>query len=161
MTQTFVLRLLQPYEANTKKRLAKTPKIFIRDSGLFHALLGIESFDELYGQPVFGASWEGVVVESIVPRLKPTVQASFFRISSGDEIDLVLQKAGQTIAIECKASKSPELTKGNHRAKEIIDPAKAFIVAPVDGAYSLGNDWQVMEIEGILQSLAKLGWLRY
>ena len=107
LTQTFVLRLLRPFEANVKKRLVKSPKLYIRDSGLLHALLSIESFDALYGHPVFGASWEGFVVESIVSRLKPSVNPSFYRSASGDEIDLVLSKGGRRSRSNAKPRKVP------------------------------------------------------
>lgn len=126
-----------------------------------HALLSIESFDELYGHLVIGASWEGLVIESIVPRLKPSIKVSYYRSASGDEIDLVLEKAGRTIAIECKVSKSPELSKGNNRAREVVSPAMAYVVAPVDEPYSLSGNWTVVNISHLIKCLSDAGWLRY
>lgn len=161
LTQTFVLRLLRPFEANVKKRLVKTPKLYIRDSGLLHALLSIESFEELYGHPVFGASWEGLVVESIVSRLKPSVTPSFYRTASGDEIDLLLEKGGKRIAIECKASKSPSLTKGNIRALEAVNSEASYLVAPVNERFPMSNGWEAIDLAGLTNELEERGWLLY
>lgn len=161
LTQTFVLRLLRPFEATTKKRLVKTPKLYIRDSGLLHALLSIETFDELYGHPIFGASWEGLVVESIVPRLRPSVSPSFYRSATGEEIDLVLTKGRSIIAIECKASKSPSVTSGNIKAWEVVKPEVSFVVAPVDERFPMSGGWEALDLPGILEELRSRGFLLY
>jgi predicted AAA+ superfamily ATPase len=128
---------------------------------LLHALLSIESFDELYGHPVFGASWEGLVVESIVSRLKPSVTPSFYRTASGDEIDLLLEKGGKRIAIECKASKSPSLTKGNIRALEVVNPEASYLVAPVNERFPMSNGWEAIDLAGLTNELEERGWLLY
>lgn len=161
LTQTFVLRLLRPFEANVRKRLVKTPKLYIRDTGLLHTLLSIECFDDLYGHPVFGASWEGLVVESIASRLKPSVTASYCRTASGDEIDLVLQKGDKTIAIECKASKSPSLTPGNIRALEVVKAETSYLVAPVEERFPMSNGWEAIDLSGLTCELKERGWLLY
>ncbi len=161
LTQTFVVRLLRPFEANTKKRLVKTPKLYIRDTGLLHALLSIESRDDLYGHPVFGASWEGLVIETIVSKLKPSAVASFYRSAVGDEIDLVLSKGRKTIAIECKASKSPSLTSGNVKAREIVKPDACFVVAPIEERFPMKEGWEAISLAGILDELRESGFLLY
>ena len=107
LEQSFVLRVLRPYESNLKKRLIKSPKIYIRDSGLLHALLGIESHDDLLGHPVYGASWEGWVIENVLSLL-PDWNAAFYRTSSGSEIDLILEKGNRRIGVECKGFDLPE-----------------------------------------------------
>ena len=98
LNQTFILRSLQPFEGNVKKRLVKSPKVYLRDTGLLHRLLQINDFEALMGNPVFGASWEGMVIENICSSLRDC-QFSFFRSATGDEIDLIIQRQNVTIAI--------------------------------------------------------------
>jgi len=128
--QTFVLRVLRPYEPNLKKRLVKSPKIYIRDTGLLHALLGIEDHNDLLGHPVYGASWEGFVIENILSLL-PDWTVSFYRTSSGSEIDLILEKGKRRIAVECKVSTSPSLNRGFWNAMDDLNFEEAWIIAPV------------------------------
>lgn len=134
--QSFVLRVLRPYEANLKKRLIKSPKIYIRDSGILHALLGIEEHNDLLGHPVYGASWEGLVIENILSLLS-NWKASFYRTSSGSEIDLILEKGNKRVAIECKASTSPNLNRGFWNAVNDIKFQEVWIIAPVKEAYPI------------------------
>lgn len=141
--QTFLLRVLEPYHANIKKRLIKSPKLFLRDTGLLHALLDIKSHNDLLGHPIYGSSWEGFVIEnalSAFPEWKPY----FYRSATGDEIDLLLEKGRRRIAIEIKASTSPEVTSGFWRALDDLKVDNAFIVAPVDAAYPYRGDIQVI-----------------
>ena len=152
LNQTFLLRSLQPYEGNVKKRLIKSPKVYVRDTGLLHRLLQINDFDALMGNPVFGASWEGLVIENICSSLRDC-QFSFFRSAAGDEIDLIVQRQNTTIAIECKASTAPQLTKGFWRALETVQPDKTFIVAPVTGHYAIKND---VEVCGLMEVINRL-----
>ncbi|GAB6394440.1 MAG: ATP-binding protein [Bacteroidales bacterium] len=139
LEQTFLIRTLVPYETNEKKRLVKSPKIYIRDSGLLHQLLQIRDYNDLIGHPVFGASWEGLVIENICSVLN-NCRFSFYRSASGDELDLVIQQSGKTLAVECKASLAPQLTKGFWKAKDFVQPQKTFIVAPVAGSYPLAEN---------------------
>src|SRR5271157_3095890 len=97
----FMVRILRPYFTNIKKRLVKSPKIYLRDSGILHALLSVETFDGLLGSPELGASWEGLVVENILSSINPSVSASFYRTAKGEEADLVLEKGRGRIIIEC------------------------------------------------------------
>ncbi len=136
LEQCFVLRVLHPYESNLKKRLIKSPKIYIRDSGILHALLGIENHNDLLGHPVYGASWEGVVVENLLPLL-PNWKASFYRTSSGSEIDLILEKGNRRVAIECKGSTSPNVNRGFWNAVSEIKFKEVWVVAPVKEAYPI------------------------
>lgn len=139
--QTFIVRSLQPFETNIKKRLVKTPKLYLRDSGLLHHLLAISNFNQLLGNPIIGSSWEGYVIENITTKY-PDYQAFFYRTSSGDEIDLILEKGNERIAIECKVSSAPTLTKGFWNSIEIIKPTKSFIIVPIDTLYELKqNVW--------------------
>ena len=139
--QTFIVRSLQPFETNIKKRLVKTPKLYLRDSGLLHHLLAISNFNQLLGNPIVGSSWEGYVIENITTKY-PDYQAFFYRTSSGDKIDLILEKGNERIAIECKVSSAPTLTKGFWNSIEIIKPTKSFIIVPIDTLYELKqNVW--------------------
>ncbi|MBN2891398.1 MAG: ATP-binding protein [Bacteroidales bacterium] len=154
LSQTFILRVLEPYSTNIKKRLIKSPKVYIRDSGLLHNLLGIRDFNALMGNPVFGASWEGLVIENICSSLR-NCQFSFYRTATGDEIDLIIQKNNKTIAIECKASTAPKLSKGFWRAKEIVMPQMSYIVAPVNENYKIKDDVLVCNLSEIIEILSK------
>jgi uncharacterized protein len=134
LDHAFILKVLMPLEANLKKRLVKSPRVFIRDAGLLHALLGIESQNELLGHPVYGASWEGYVIENIVSML-PDWNAAFYRTASGTELDLILEKAGRRIAVECKVSTSPQVGRGFWNAIADLDVSEAWIISPVKEPY--------------------------
>ncbi|MBA4369118.1 MAG: ATPase [Desulfobacterium sp.] len=136
LKQTYMIRLLPPFETNIKKRLIKSPKVYLRDSGILHALLEIETYDFLLANPVAGASWEGFVIENIVAqhnRWRP----SFLRTSNGAEIDLVLERAGQCRVFECKLSKAPKPSRGFHELVSSMKPESAWIIAPVDEPYEI------------------------
>jgi uncharacterized protein len=150
LEDTFVIRQLQPFHTNTKKRLVKSPKVYIRDSGLIHCLLGIESYNDLLGHPVLGSSYESFVISSIIEKY-PRHNISFYRSSSGAEIDLVLEKGGKKIAIEIKSSSAPTLTQGFFEALKTIEPEKAFIIAPVDTPYPIQGDYWVYNLESFLR----------
>ncbi len=155
LEQTFVVRTLQPWTGNTKKRLIKAPKVYIRDTGLLHALLDIESMEQLFAHPVYGASFEGFVIENILAQL-PHWQASFYRTSSGAEFDLVLEKAGRRVAIEIKASTSPRLGRGNWSALETLQPDQSFVVAPVDVAYPLQQCVMAVPLDDVIKAVPQL-----
>ena len=147
---TFVIRQLRPFHTNTKKRLVKSPKVYIRDTGLTHCLLGIESYNDLLGHPGLGASYEAFVMASLLEKF-PRFEASFYRSSSGAEIDLVLEKGRYKVAIEIKSSSAPSITQGFFEALKIIQPKKAFVLAPVDASFPLRNDIWVHNLESILE----------
>jgi hypothetical protein len=154
LSKTFMLRVLPPFEANAKKRLVKSPKIYIRDSGLLHTLLGIREYEDLLAHPVFGGSWEGFVIENILTCL-PDWNPSFYRTSAGAEIDLVLERGKHRIAIECKASSSPAVTKGFWYALNDIQPDEVWVVAPVKDTYPLKENVTVISLEEVVQHLLK------
>ena len=136
LSQTFMIRLLEPLKANVKKRIVKSPKAYVRDAGILHALLEISSTDDLLGHPALGASWEGLVIENAIAAL-PRWRPSFYRTSHQAEIDLVLSRGQRRIAIECKASAAPKVSRGFWGALEDIEAAEAWVVAPVDEPYPL------------------------
>jgi predicted AAA+ superfamily ATPase len=123
LEQTFLLRSLKPYLPNTGKRLTKSSKIYIRDTGLLHALLDIETWNDLLGHPVRGASWEGMVIENIVAAM-PGYRYSFYRTSSGAEVDLVLEKGRRRFVIECKASPHRHQGRFSERNSRTLNPRK-------------------------------------
>jgi hypothetical protein len=153
LESTFMLRVLRPWAANLKKRLVKSPKIYVRDSGILHALLGIETYNDLLGHPVFGASWEGLVLENVISSL-PRWEAGFYRTSSGTEIDLVLGRGRKLVAVECKASKSPEIGKGFGNALNDLGIKEAWIIAPVDESYMLTKTVRVAPMGELINELS-------
>ncbi|ABW66454.1 ATP-binding protein [Desulfosudis oleivorans] len=136
LEQTYMVRLLPPFAANLKKRLVKSPKVFLTDSGILHALLDIESYDYLLANPTAGASWEGFVIENLIA-LHPRWRPSFLRTSNGAEIDLVLERAGRYHVFECKLSKAPQPSRGFYELVDGLRPETACVVAPVDEPFEI------------------------
>ena len=122
-------RRLPPLYANVGKRLVKSPKIYVRDSGVVHALLGISSLTALAGHPVVGQSWEAFAIEALLSSLQWPSPAFFYRTSAGAEIDLVIEHGdGELWAIEIKRSLSAKVTRGFHLACQDVQPARTFVV---------------------------------
>jgi uncharacterized protein len=158
LVDLLLVRRLPPYLANVGKRLVKSPKTYVRDSGLLHALLGIEDLDELAGHPVVGASWEGFVIESLLAAAPERAKASFYRTAAGAEIDLVLELGGRhgmwTIEIKRGLTAKPE--RGFHHAREDLQPAKAFVVYSGQERYPLTDSVQAIGLRALAQELAGL-----
>lgn len=152
LEETFVLRTLPPFEGNLKKRLIKSPKVYVRDSGILHRILQINDFNNLMGHPVFGPSWEGLVVENIISSIGDG-RFSFFRTASGDEVDLIMQKGTQIIAIECKATTAPQITSSFRKTLELINPDQTLVIAPVQGQYPAG---QGIIVSGLSEAIEML-----
>jgi len=153
---TFALRILPPFLANTRKRIVKSPKIYVRDSGLLHTLMGIESLEQLFGHPVFGSSWEGWVIEQIIAAL-PHWRPHFYRTASGEEIDLIMERGGKRLAFEIKASLSPRLSKGFPGTLETLKPEMTRVICPMDdAAYPVREDVRVTGIRQCLEELKAL-----
>ncbi len=127
--QTFMMRVLPAYSSNLKKRLVKSPKVYIRDSGILHNLLELESFDHIMGHPISGASWEGYALENILVQMDGW-RASFYRTSHGAEIDLILEKREMKLAIEFKLSSAPKVEKGSYIAMEDLEIDLIHIIVP-------------------------------
>jgi uncharacterized protein len=141
LEETFIVRQLRPYYSNIKKRLIKSPKVYIRDSGLLHALLNIRTLDDLHGHPSLGSSWEGFVVEQILKILPERWQAYFYRTGAGAEIDLVLfDGKHKPVAVEIKYSLSPKLERGFRNAYEDLSCKKGFVLYPGEESYPLDRD---------------------
>ncbi len=129
----FMVRRLAPYAVNLKKRLVKSPKIYLRDSGLLHTLLNINDRNTLLGHPVYGSSWEGFCLESILARCRRTVQTSFYRTVRGAEIDMVLVQGDKKVAVEFKASAGAKPQRGFWTALQDLNIDRAWVIAPLDG----------------------------
>ncbi|MHB1567338.1 MAG: ATP-binding protein [Acidiferrobacter sp.] len=155
LVDLLLVRRLQPLHVNIGKRLVKSPKVYVRDSGLVHALLGIGDYNELAGHPVIGASWEGFVIENLLSVVPDRTSASFYRTSAGAEIDLVLDlpgKAGRW-AIEIKRALSAKPGKGFYQACEDIHPDKSFVVYAGTERYPVSADVQAI---GVLDMAERL-----
>lgn len=133
----FMARRLHPFSQNMGKRLTKSPKLYLRDTGILHALLGIQSWEDLLGHPVFGFSWEALCIDHILTRCRPHIQATFYRTARGAEVDLVLEDGKSRIAIEFKSSSAPSPRPGYWIASEDLQTDRRWIIAPVDKPYPL------------------------
>ena len=153
LEQSYMLRLLPPAEANLKKRLVKSPKIYIRDSGILHALLGIGDYDHLLGHPANGSSWEGFCVENLLAAA-PKWRPGFIRTGNGAELDLVLERGGKTRVYEFKLSAAPTPGRGFHELAAELHPASATVVAPVETSYELQKGVFVMPLAEACRNLA-------
>jgi uncharacterized protein len=145
MAGVYMLRLLPPLTANLGKRLVKSPKVYLRDSGLLHVLLDIGDREALFAHPSFGASWAGYVIEQTLS-LGQDWRASYYRTAKGAEVDLVLEKGPRRVAVECKASSTPTLARGFWTALGDLGIGEAYVVAPVAEAWPLRGDVQVIPV---------------
>ena len=157
LVDLLLVRRLRPYHVNISKRLVKSPKVYIRDSGLVHALLNIENLNQLSGHPIVGASWEGFVLETLLAALPWRAQSFFYRTAVGAEIDLVIEHADNTLwAIEIKRSLVAKITRGFHNAREDIQPARSFVVHAGDDRYPLAKDIEAISLYAMVQELTKI-----
>lgn len=149
-----LVRRLQPWHANIGKRLVKSPKVYVRDSGLLHALLHIDSTDQLLSHMVVGASWEGCCIENLLSCAPPGVTPYFYRSSGGAEIDLLLVwPGGDTWAVEIKRSLSPKIERGFHSACDDVQPKRKWVVYPGQETYPLAADVQAISLAGLCAEL--------
>ncbi len=156
LVDLLLVRRLRPFHVNIRKRLVKSPKVYVRDSGLVHALLGIENHNALAGHPVAGASWEGFVIENLLAAVPPGTAASFYRTQAGAEVDLVLELPGgrRPWAIEIKLGLTSRPERGFHNARGDIGPERSFIVYSGDERYPLSADVEAIglrEMAALLQ----------
>ena len=158
LTDFYMVRQIQPWAGNTKKRLVKSPKIYLRDTGILHKLLNISSFEGLLGHPVLGASWEGFVIENIIVQLSEKWQYSYYRTSTQTEIDLVLEGPDQQVwAIEVKRSSAPKISKGFHSACDDIKATNKFVIYSGMERYPMSNHTEAIGLTDFLQLLEEVG----
>jgi predicted AAA+ superfamily ATPase len=139
-----LVRRLPAWSGNAGKRLVRAPKVYVRDSGIVHALLGLRDLDAVLGHPVAGSSWEGFVIEQLIAEA-PLAQASFYRTSHGAEVDLVLEfKSGETWVIEIKRSSAPTVSKGFYIAANDVKASRKLLVAAVDSAFAMRDGVEVL-----------------
>lgn len=152
-----LVRRLPPWHANIGKRLVKSSKVYVRDSGLVHALLDIETKDTLLSHPVIGASWEGFVIDNLLGCAPANVQGYFYRTSGGAEVDLILTwRNGDLWAIEVKRSLSPKVGRGFHAACEDLSPVRKLVVYPGDEPIPLGHDMTAIPLDVLCSELAEM-----
>ncbi len=157
LTELFMVRQLQPWSGNSRKRLVKAPKVYVRDSGLMHALASIPDLHALTGHPLCGASWEGFLIENTLASTPSTWRASYYRTSAQAEIDLVLEgPRGRVIAVEIKRTLSPALTKGFYNGFEDIGAKKGFVVIPSGDRYPLAQGVEAISAREFLAELPQL-----
>lgn len=156
LTDLLLVRRLTPWHANLGKRLVKAPKLYLRDSGLLHALLDVPDKEALLSHPVVGASWEGFCTENILACAPLGVQAYFYRTSGGAEIDLLLQwPDGALWAIEIKRSLAPKLERGFHEACNDLRPVRKILVYPGAESYPMSSDVQATPLASLCAELRR------
>ncbi|MGU9978307.1 MAG: ATP-binding protein, partial [Candidatus Oxydemutatoraceae bacterium WSBS_2016_MAG_OTU14] len=156
MVDILLVRRLTPWHGNVKKRLVKSPRTYIRDSGILHALLHIQDYEQLLGHPIVGKSWEGFVIENIISILPPHVQAFFYRTTAGAEIDLLLEiNLNEYWAVEIKASRTVNVKKGFHIACEDLGIKHKFVVYMGEDTFPLGQETTVMSLPLFMQAVRK------
>jgi len=155
MVDLLLVRRLTPWHANIGKRLVKSPKVYVRDSGLVHALLGIETRENLLGHPVVGGSWEGFVIEMLLAHLPNDGEAHFFRTAAGAEVDLVLSFGrDERWLIEIKHAEAPRLTRGFHEACQDLNPTQRFVVYPGEVRFPINNETEAISLIELSNLLA-------
>lgn len=156
MVDLLLVRRLEPWHANVGKRLVKSPRIYVRDSGIVHALLGLEALDDLLGHPITGASWEGFVIETAHSVMPDGAVANFYRTAAGAEIDLVITLPGGRIwAIEIKRSLTPKVERGFHHACVDIEPERKIVVYPGTETFPLGENIDAMPLRQLGEELLR------
>lgn len=154
LTDFYMVRQIQPWSGNTKKRLVKAPKIYLRDSGLAHRFLNITDFESLLGHPAIGASWEGFVLENILNQLTDKWRYSYYRTTAQAEVDLVLEGPKNEVwAVEVKRSLAPKVTKGFHYACDDIQATKKYVVYSGNERFPLPNKVEAIGLVEFLQLL--------
>lgn len=151
---TYMIRQLYPYSANVKKRLVKTPKVYIRDSGILHSLLKIKTQESLEGHPIIGVSYEGWVIEQICSSLKSDeFTPYFYRTHAGAEIDLLLKTSKELIAIEIKRSLAPKISRGFYETIKVLGINHNFVIYPGTETYRLKDNIIAVSLENFLKNI--------
>ncbi len=147
LENAFLIRTIRPFHANIKKRLVKSPKIYIRDSGILHYLLGIDQYEQLTGNPKMGASWEGFVIEQLMPLIPLNRQVFFYRTHDGAELDMVISKGGIPVSgIEIKYGSDVRLSRGNTQAIQILQTTNNFVLVKDKEDYAISKRLRVCDV---------------
>ena len=153
LSSTFMIRLLQPFLANTGKRLIKSPKVYLNDTGIANTLLGIADFRQLVGHPSIGAAWEALVLSNLMACF-PGLNFYFYRTSHAAEIDIIVEYRKRIVAVECKAGLSPKLLKGTFIAIDDLKPEITLVVSPVKEGWPMK---QGIEVVNLQEAVSKIG----
>ena len=152
---TYMIDVVPPYISNLGKRLVKSLKVYISDSGITAALLGLKSFNELLGHPVFSSIWEQIVLSNL-KGLYPEAEFFYYRTTSGAEVDFVMKIRNLIFAIECKASYSPILSKGNYLAFEDVAPSHTFIVTPSPDSWAMKEKIDIVSLKALKSAIDQM-----
>ncbi|MEM8893216.1 MAG: ATP-binding protein [Bacteroidota bacterium] len=153
----FMVNRLYSYAANVKKRLVKAPKVYFSDTGLMHRLIGLNNYEELFGSPLLGASWETYVVQQIRAEMSDNNELYYYRTHAGTEVDLILTKGFKPLScIEIKFSSSPTLTKGFQIGIDDLGTSTNYIIVPQGEAYLVRKDITVISLRSFLEELSNL-----
>ena len=154
LTDLLLVRRLEPWHANVKKRLVKSPRYYVRDSGILHRLLGINSHDTLLSNPVLGKSWEGFAVENILSVLPSRATSYFYRTAAGAEVDLVIRMPSSEIwAIEIKHGVAPKIGKHYSQTCDDVGATDKYILYGGDDEFAVGNDVKIISLSGLMERL--------
>ena len=157
LVDLLLVRRLHPWHSNVKKRLVKSPRFYIRDTGVLHRLLNIPNFDALLSNPILGKSWEGLVIENIISILPHHIGTYFYRTSAGAEIDLVLQLAhNETWAIEIKTGHAPKNSRGFHTASDDIQATQKFVIYGGADEFPIKHNTTMISLHRFLLKLESL-----
>lgn len=157
LVDLLLVRRLWPFYVNVGKRLVKSPKVYVRDSGVLHAFLGIPDYNALAGHPIAGASWEGFVMDTLLASVPSHAIASFYRTQAGAEIDLILEIPGHGLfAIEIKKGLSPRLEKGFHLARQDLKPNRCFVVYSGEERYPMSEGAEAISLRELSETLTSL-----
>lgn len=150
LTDAFMIRQLQPYHANIRKRQIKAPRIYVRDSGLLHQLLGLDSMDALVNHPRLGASWEGFVIEQVLAN-EPHDDVYFWGTHQGAEIDLILRRGDRLCGVECKRADAPRMTPSIRNALQDLPLDRVAVVYPGDRRYPLADRVEAVPLHALAE----------
>ncbi len=154
LTDLLLVRRLEPWHTNVKKRLVKSPRYYVRDSGILHRLLGINSYDALLSNPVLGKSWEGFAIENILSVLPTRVETYFYRTAAGAEVDLVIKMPSSEIwAVEIKHGAAPKLGKHYSQTCDDFGAAHKYILYGGDDEFPVGDDVTIISLSGLMEKL--------
>ena len=156
LVDLFLVRRLAPWHGNVRKRLVKSPKVYVRDSGLVHALLGVGDREDLLAHPVAGGSWEGLAIESLIAAAPSGTEAHFFRTAAGAEIDLLLKLPGhrKPWAVEIKRGLAPKVERGFQLACETVRPERRLVVYGGAERFPLANDVEAVSLVELCDEVA-------
>ncbi len=154
LSDLFLIRILRPWFVNVGKRLTKSPKVYVRDSGVLHSLLGIHTMETLLGHPVVGGSWEGFVIDNLLSVMPLGSEAYFYRTTRGAEIDLLIRHIdGRVFAIEIKKSLAPKLERGYYEACKDVNPTDKFVVYQGEEKYPIKQDVFAISLVDMMKEL--------